>query len=163
MNNDRCYKHRLRRRRGTSAAELPAILGLLFIGLLMPTVALSTLGYRAVLFYFAVRDCCHSAAITTPFSAAQTAASNRLVSDCAKFSGVTSPSVVTTCVQRNLATGSLENTVTAPIIPSKNIYLVRVVAIATIAPLIAVPGISEPFPLTIPYEMIAENPNGLLN
>lgn len=183
------YRSRLNgRSTGTTIAEVPLGLWIIFIGIGLPLFALATITIRFALFYEAAREavqaasCCQTyftdpSAPATSLSAVHTATNvaNNVVNT---FSGLTINSVqlyiVTTPVSSN---GTLSPIITgpntplsSPANPDQNMYQIQVVLSGQVQPLVtmpflaanSVPGLTGPFQTSVTAERVFENPDGLV-
>jgi len=164
-------ERRVRNYRGGIIAEMPAALWLVFVGLLVPFIAMVTFGYRAALAYFAVRDATLQAAKQGTYTKAAATAGTAYTKDL--FGGVSNVSIVTYAVQHPLD-GSAETAQASPLLAvdsSKNLYFVRVTAVSSLAPIwnngagwvwgLTVPGLNAPNVRSNTYQVYFENPGGL--
>jgi hypothetical protein len=176
---------RYRRRSGTSLAEVPVNLWVFVFILLLPFIDFVTLGYRATLAYFCVRDACHQAAYQPTFSTGLSTGNSRLSSDAAAWSGInfsnTHLQIVRLYALNNSETdGALDSAwsgASVPLtdgqtpVPNAYVYLLRLTTTAALDPIINlsaanttwgnVPGLTGPINLNFSYQVTAENPNGL--
>jgi hypothetical protein len=159
---------------GTTIAELPAVLILLFIGLTIPMLCYASCLYRTIFFYFAVRDSCNRAAKQSTFTLAQGTASSLFATDKAGWndiSGTESIKILIKPIPSGSPTFSSSPLAPGTVNTNSNMYFIRETAVGSISPLIgtaswfgmSIPGLNGPMPLTIVVDAYVENPNGLTN
>jgi hypothetical protein len=176
MNTDKAASRAgYRRNTGTSMAELPVILFILFVGLLFPLVIYSSIGYRGSILYFAADSAAKKAAKSATYTDASTRAGAVLSTCLGPFNGiaVTAPPAISvmakpiaggapTIYTSKLASGSIDTT--------KNLYFIMSKVDADLSPLVQfgggwmgmnIPGLTGPFHLTINTQAYSENPTGL--
>jgi hypothetical protein len=157
------------------------VMYVIFFILLLPLIALVSIGYRVSFLYFAVRDACYQAAKATTFSGstglnAQTAASTAWTKDTATtaWSGLSGTEVIY-IVTQPIAGGAESVTSThLPTTPqpstSTNVYSIRLIATCSIQPMfpaangwqgISIPGFTQAMPITLKYQCFVENASGL--
>lgn len=158
---------------GYSLAELPAGMIFLFVGLVIPMIVLCSITYRASIFYFAVRDSCIRAAKAPTFSEARTRANASFTRAVAAFSEISGTQQIRIVVKP--LNGDPATIVDGPIPRARlnandNLYLIRETATGTVAPLVAmnggffgmsIPGLTGTYPLTLRYDALVENTDGL--
>lgn len=164
-------KNRHRSRTANVIAEAPITLWFLFIGLALPLLILATLTYRIVMLDFAARDSCSRAARADSYSEAREIARNTFTGDLAAFTGVKASEAIYVIVKpldgspphdepEGLALGAVDTI--------NNVYLIKTVAKAEIAPLFTmgstwmgtkVPGLTSSFPLTVSAQSYVEDPD----
>ncbi len=161
-------------------AELPAVLYLLFIGLVIPMVAMAVFSYRVSLAFFAARNAASQAARSPTFTAAQTAATTAWNTDTAAWNGITPVTENLYIVTHQIADAgaggttdgseSVSSTKLAQgtVNVAQNVYFYRTVCVATIAPWFSgkwfglkIPILTAPYSLTMNYEEVVENTAGL--
>jgi hypothetical protein len=136
-----------------------------------------TMSFRAIFFYFAVRDCAYQAAKEQTFTDAKTKAASTFVKDVGAWNGLAPKGAPNVVVVIRDVTGTKTNEypgpLTAPQVPvntQQNLYMVKVYCDGDIQPLIQtgpfanyikVPGLTEAFPLQMSYQVYTENPTGL--
>lgn len=176
MNTHRAaYKAGFRRNSGTSMAELPVVLWILFVGLLFPLLIYSSIGYRGSILYFAADSASKKAAKSATYTDASTRAGAVLSTILGPFSGiaVSAPPTISvmakpiaggapTIYPGKVAAGAIDTT--------KYLYFVMSKVDADLSPLVQfgggwmgmnIPGLTGPFHLTINTQAYAENPTGL--
>ena len=173
---------------GTSIAEFPISFWVYVFILLMPFIDLVTLGYRATIAYFCIRDAASQAAFQQTFSSACTTANSVLGSDTSKWTGIsfsTPPTVLIIQVDQNAVETDCPNGANtnggatsagawpnsgAQVLNTDDVYLLRVSSTATVSPLMdltnsgtwgSVPGITAPVKLNFQYQVTFENVQGL--
>jgi hypothetical protein len=177
-----------RRRRGTTIAELPLGLWMVFVGIGFPVFILATLTARFALFWEAAREAAQAACQARTFynnppfpstalsavNAANSAASNVL----ATFPGstLTQPAQVWIVITPISSQGTLTPNMYGPnmalsaVNTDLNMYQVRVVLTGKVQPLFTlpfsyfgnIPGLTQAFPTTVAEERVFENPEGLI-
>jgi hypothetical protein len=163
-----------RNTKGSLLAEYPAVLWMLFIGIAIPMILIASCGYRALLFYFAVRDSCYKAAKAPSFSQAQTSATTTFNTEVAAWNGISGTEsifIVTKPLNGNPPTISNTKLPANTVNTNLNIYFIREIGNGSIQPLVSggtymgmtIPGLTGPFPLQIKYDTYVENPSGLMN
>lgn len=170
---------RHRRSVGTSLAELPVNLWVFIFVLLMPFIDFVTLGYRACLAYFCVRDATTQAAFQSTYSTAASQAQSTLTGDSASWTGISFTTPTVSIIQVDSASGVASPPVVGPwsgTVPTVDasgnayVYLIRVQTTGSLNPLISlagtgpwgsVPGITAPLSLNYFYQVMAENTTGL--
>ena len=173
--------------RGTTIAELPLALWIIFVGIGFPLFILATITLRFALFYQAARESALQASQSQTFfldpAAPSTALScvHQAVQTATQvqnsFSGFTINStnvyIITTPVTTS---GAGTPVVTGPNTPllvvdtDLNMYQIRVVVAGVVQPLVAlptpffgnIPGLTQGFPVTVSEERVFENPDGLI-
>jgi hypothetical protein len=169
-----------RRSKGASMAELPAVLYLLFIGLVIPLLALAAFSYRISLAYFAVRNAASQAARSPTFTAATAAATSAWNTDTAAWNGISPVTENLYIVTHQIAdagsggstdgTESVSSTKLAQgtVNVAQNVYFYRTVCTVTIAPWfggnilgMSLPVVNAPYTMTMNYEEVVENTAGL--
>jgi hypothetical protein len=159
---------------GDTIAELPAVMFLLFIGLLIPMMCYASSVYRMVFFYFAVRDSCNRAAKASTFTAAGTTANTVFTTDVAGWndiSGTQSIKILIKPIPSGPATFATSPLAQGTVNVTNNMYFIRETAVGSIHPLfgpgswlgISIPGFTGPLPLNIVVDAYVENPSGLTN
>jgi hypothetical protein len=178
-----------RRRCGTTIAELPLGLWIVFIGIGFPLFILATLTVRFALFWEAAREAAQAACQAQTFynnppfpatalsavNAANIAANNVLTT----FPGstLTQPAQVWIVITPISNRGALTPTMYGPnmalssVNTDLNLYQVRVVLTGKVAPLLTlpipyfgnIPGLTQAFPTTVAEERVFENPDGLIH
>lgn len=178
-------KTRIRRRsrNGSQMAEMPAALWLLVVGFLIPLIGLASYGYRAILFYFGVRDACYTAArarsYTNGYNAAILPTTGRLYTIAQAWTGISvvSGSPHLFIIEHPLVPGPdvvKSDNAPMPVNPGpdiqNNIYFLRLAAVGSIEPLLrtnwvlfgmTIPGLNAPYELKMGYQVYVENPQGL--
>jgi hypothetical protein len=159
---------------GYSIAELPAGMIFLFVGVVIPMIILCSITYRASLLFFACRDACIRAAKAPTYTEAQTRAANAFTRSISAFSEITGTQQIRILVKP--VNGSAASVVNGPISQASlnkndNLYFIRLTAVGTVSPLIAmkggyfgmmnVPGLTSQFNITFRYDTLVENPDGL--
>lgn len=168
-----------RKRRGSSLAELPAALWLLFVGMIFPFIGLATLTLRSTFLNTIAKDAAHAAAKAQTFStsSATKPSAQQIVTDCitqeaAKFAGINVTGHDLHILITNIATGTTVSQPTklaAPPDAENNLYSAEVVVKGTVDPLIrvtiplvsGVPGLDKPLVLECRGCETFENPQGL--
>jgi hypothetical protein len=174
---------------GTTLAELPLGLWVIFFGFCLPLLAMAITTVRFGLFWEAAREAADAACQaqyyadngTSPGQGAVTVATNTASNVAAMFSGVTVNTVNCYIVATpivNLANGNASvitgpSTISNPVCLSspadltKNIYQIRVDVIGQIQPIfsvaggLAIPGFTQPASVTVSQFRIYENGPGL--
>ncbi len=165
------------RSRGTTIAEVPVGIYLLFFGIAIPLMILASVFIRVFLLYSTAQNSCTAAARSITFTDARTRAATEFNRNIQSWPGLTGTHVFTIQI-RNLASGTT-TVATAPlprgsIRATENVYLARVVVTGQVEPLLRmegiwpfnqypIPGITAPYPLTTAYVSYFESPNGLTN
>jgi hypothetical protein len=170
-----------RRSKGASMAELPAVLYLLFIGLIVPMVAMAVFSYRVSLAYFAARNAASQAARAATFTAATAAATTAWTTDTGAWNGISPVTenlyIVTHQIIDAGSSGSgTDGTETVSstkltqgtVNVAQNVYFYRTVCVVTIAPWFSgkwfglkIPMITAPYNLMLNYQEVVENTAGL--
>lgn len=168
-----------RSRKGTSLAELPMVLWLIFVFLLMPMLSMATMTLRSALVNAIVQTAGNSAAKARTFAVdsptkpcAQTIASNEMKNACKTIPGVTLRNVQTRIIVTAVNNGTpirMTSKLPLPADTSQNIYQIETEATCSIEPLIRItpaicghiPGVSDPLITTTTARAMAENPQGL--
>ena len=155
---------------------------LIFVGLVIPLIGLATFAYRVSLCYFAARDACYKASVSSSFGTitsvppgAVANAASAWNTDVAAWHYISGSETIV--IVRHPVSGAAETIYTthlpAPPAPPPNLqtdmYFIRLTAACTIDPLIPVgkwqgmvmPGLTSPFPLTLKYQTYLENPFGM--
>lgn len=160
--------------KGNSIAEMPLLILMALVVIGIPFIGMSTLALRAAFMYSNVKSACAIASRSTSFNEAKSKAESSLSSGCAAFNGVKLEDCQISIITKVMATGSERESFTT--IPPEsldtehNLYLIRVKASAAISPLVQistafcggnVPGLTEPYMLTVRSEAFAERPKGL--
>lgn len=162
-----------KKRKGYSIAELPAGMIFLFVGVAIPLLVLSSITYRALFLYFACRDSCIRAAKAPTFSEAQTRASTSFARSIAGFHEISGTQFLRVVVKP--LSGGAAGVVTGPLAAgsvntTNNVYFIRQRVNGTVAPLVAmngkyfglnIPGLTASFNLSLRYDALVENPDGL--
>ena len=168
-------KRKNRKHSGTFLAELPAVLYLLFIGIAVPMLILGSMFGRAFLLYSATQDACIQAARSRSFTEAKTTMTSVFNNGVSSWTGLSGTPTFSVLVKPLTASASQVKTSPLPdgsIQISQNVYLARVVVDGQIDPLIhfsgsggwqgmKIPGLTEPYPLTMSHVSYFENPQGL--
>jgi hypothetical protein len=177
-----------RRRYGTTIAELPLGLWIVFVGIGFPVFILATLTARFALFWEAAREAAQAACQAQTFynnppfpatalsavNAANTAAVNVL--NTFPGSTLTQPAQVWIVITPVSNRGSLAPNLYGPnmalsaVNTDSNMYQVRVVLTGKVQPLLTlpipyfgnIPGLTQAFPTTVAEERVFENPDGLV-
>jgi hypothetical protein len=169
---------------GNTIAEMPSFLYFLTFAIAVPMVCAATMAMRGVFFLFACRDATNKAAkcasvlndnttITPNTVSAVNTAAAAFKTDMAAWTGITGTLNITIVGKSTTGKAPVGPfTTSAPTIDTTNfIYFIHGTGVGSITPLISigkfmgldVPGLTEPFPLTINVESYVENPTGLLN
>jgi hypothetical protein len=176
------------RRRGTTIAELPLGLWIVFVGIGFPLFILATLTARFALFWEAAREAAQAACQAQTFysnppfpatalsavNAANSAANNVL--STFPGSSLTQPVqvwiVITPVTNRGSLIPSLygPNMALSAVDTDVNMYQVRVVLTGKVQPVVTlpipyfgnIPGLTQAFPTTVAEERVFENPEGLI-
>lgn len=160
--------------------ETPFLLWILIVGLIMPIIALATMGIRYAFFLNAAQLAVHAAAQAKSFQqdyppdmSAQTRAQQMARTSCESFKGVTLNTVTTSIVITPVAAGaaSAQTTkLTGPAFEENNIYQIQVLLDGELNPIIPVPsgtlginvpGLTAPYPVQTTAKAVSENPQGL--
>lgn len=160
--------------------ETPLVLWILIFGMIMPTIALATMGIRYAFFLNAARLAVHSAAQAKSFQkdfppdlSAQTRAQQTAKTSCESFSGVTLNTVTTSIVVTPVAAGEpIAQTakLAGPAFEENNLYQLQVKLDGQLNPLVPVPsgvvginvpGLTAPYPVQTSAKEVSENPQGL--
>jgi hypothetical protein len=165
---------RRRRHSGTTMAELPVVLWVLFVFLLFPLLIFASIGYRASILFFSADSASKKAAKSPTYTDATTRAAAVLTVSLAPFTGIAASAPVISVMVKPIAGGAptIYTTKLAPgsIDTSKNLYFVMSKVDADLAPLVQfsggwmgmnIPGLTGPFHLTVNTQAYAENPSGL--
>ncbi len=175
MNTKRTKSKHTRRSNGSLLAEMPAGLYLLFIGIGLPLIILASMFTRSFFLYHAAIDSCMKAARARSFTQAQTTVNTVFNNDAATWNGISGTPTFSILV-KPIGPGSTQ-VKTAPLAAgsvqvSQNVYLARVVVAGQVEPLLhigggwqgmSIPGLTQPYPLTVAYVSYFENPSGLTN
>jgi len=170
--------HSKRRLRGTSIAELPLAMWVIFIGIGMPLLSLTLITVRYGMFVEAARQAADVACSTQTYGAGSGAvysAYNTASSIAAVFPGVNMYDckcwiIVTPLYGSGPAQVIGPNTpLTTPADPSQNLYQIRVDLKGYIQPILAmplpefinIPGLSIPIDAQVSSTRVFENPPGL--
>jgi hypothetical protein len=174
---------------GTSIAELPVALWVIFIGIGMPLLSLALITVRFGLFVEAAREAADVASQAQNYTgtgqtgqtSAVTLAQDTAVRVASSFSGITlSPDnvncwiVITplSAISSNSSSSTVvgpNTSLTSPPDPTKNLYQLRVDISGQIQPMLAmpiegflnIPGLSSPMPAKVSMTRVIENPPGL--
>ncbi len=175
MNNHRTKSKLARRTKGSFLAEMPAGLYLLFIGIGLPLIILASMFTRSFFLYQATIDSCMKAARAGSFTKAQTTVNTVFSNDAASWSGISGTPTFSILVKPIGAGATQVKTAPLPagsVQVSQNVYLARVVVAGQVEPLVhiaggwqgmSIPGLTQPYPLTVAYVSYFENPSGLTN
>ncbi len=157
-------------------AEYPAVLWMFLFGLALPMMGIASFGYRALCFYFAVRDSCYWAAKSSTFTNAIAAAQTRFNTEVAAFNGISGTETLNVCVKPYNPPGPDQHywspaQLNGQINTGVNLYFLEEQGTGTIQPLfptgaflgLNIPGLSGPYTMLIKFDVYAENPNGLGN
>lgn len=171
------HNSRRTRTRGNVMAEMPGAIWLFIIGFLIPFIGFVTLGYRAIVFYNGVRDCCYQASIEQTYTEAVNKAKAVLTTDLAAFNGIQcdpNADLSVRVVTKNITNGNESETgklATNTVNTQANRYFIRVYVNAKLNPILnignttflsGIPGLTGPIDITrMMYQVYAENPNGL--
>jgi hypothetical protein len=157
----------------SSIAEIPLALFLIFIGLMFPLIALSTITYQAIILQVAVRDSCRAASRSSTWTLAKVNSMAVFDRDIHAFHGIkaeATPVIVIRAPDNSekvtgdkLSLGSIEET--------EALYLVRISARAELTPIFAggnwqglkIPGFTAPMILSASDQIVSENPESLMN
>lgn len=160
--------------------EFPAVMYLIFIGLLVPLIGLATFGYRIAMIYFATRDACYKAAISSTFGTVSSSPPGAVANaastwnrDVAAWHGISGNETI--YIVQHPINGSAETLYTAKLTAAQvntqaNMYFIRLIAQCNIQPFfptpggwqgMAVPGLTTQFPITMKYQTYVENTSGL--
>jgi hypothetical protein len=162
-----------KRRNGYSIAELPAGMIFLFVGVAIPLIVLSSITYRGLFLYFATRDSCIRAAKAPTYSEAQTRASasfTRSVAGFTEISGTQTLRIVIKPLAGGPSTVRTGPLALGSVNTSNNVYFIRELVNGTVAPLLGmngkyfglnIPGLTSSFNLSLRYDALVENPDGL--
>lgn len=171
-------KQSTRKTSGSSMAEMPAALMIIFVGMFLPLFILASITLRTTLLSAAVKDAAHAAAKAKTFAngtpekpSAQEVAAEQAGATASRFGGITLDNVQTGIVTTRLGTKQVTRS-TSPLVvvdTSKNVYAVEVTVKGRIEPIIRcetgflanVPGLTGPMPLNMVASEMTENPQGL--
>ncbi len=169
---------------GTTIAELPMVLWLIFMGIGMPLLSLSLITARYALFIESAREAADAACSCQSFSAISgssstnsiTLAQNTAVAVASTFPGIAvSPDNVTCAIVStplaggNSTVGAANTSLAIPPDPSQNLYQIQVTVTGQIQPMLAmplpgflnIPGLSAPMVATTTMQRVYQNPSGL--
>lgn len=175
-----------RRAAGTSAAEMPLALLIVFIFGVFPFMALSTLCLRAAFVHMACFDAVHAAAVSHTFKrpdmampSAVQAANEKVAWICQSWTGVNikyedGNAAKLVIVARNIedpnSSSTYETPLTPPVQTDKFVYQYQVTVSTELDPIVRsnggllanIPGFSAPFPVKATATTCCENPSGLI-
>jgi hypothetical protein len=170
---------RLRSRKGTSLAELPLVLWLIFVFLLMPMLSMATMTLRSALLNAVVQNAGSAAAKartfevgTTDKPSAITIANRSIVDGVKLIPGLSMRNVNCGIIETAVANGTPQRRSTKldrPADTSITVYQIETTATCQIEPLIkispaicgVIPGVSAPLTVSYAARAMAENPQGL--
>jgi hypothetical protein len=176
-----------KRSSGTTIAEVPLGLWIVFVGIAFPIFVLAMMSVRFALFCEASREAAAAACqcqtfLTNPPPApsgpSQLSAVNQALSTAQSvanlFPGVTVGSVQTSIVQTQISNQASTvyaagTALSSPADTVANMYQIRVTVSGQVQPIItlpggflrSVPGATEPIPVTVTEDRVFENPGGL--
>lgn len=166
------YK-RKRRFSGQTIAETPVVLYTLFFFLIFPMVCMASTLYRAVLFYFTVRQAVTKAARSTTFTLAKSNAATVFGNDTwYATSGMLTLKIVSENIATSAQTFSKTKLAHNTINTSTYMYFIQGVGVGQITPLFpigtgtllgytVIPGLTGPYSLTVTAQEYSEYPQGL--
>lgn len=168
-------KKKNRKNRGAFLAELPAVLYLLFIGIAIPMLVIGSMFGRAFLLYAATQDACVQAARSKSFTEAKTTMNSVFNTGVNSWTGMSGTPEFSVLVKPLTSSGSQVKTTpltNGSVQISQNVYLARVVVQGQIDPIVhmsgssgwqgwQIPGLTQPYPLTMSHVSYFENPQGL--
>lgn len=165
---------RRRSRKGSTMADTPVTLWLLFLGLTFPLMDLASITMRYTFLLAAARDGAFAGSREQTYTLADAALKAKIAQTASSFTGITVNSVTTNVVTTNLATKAVArqpNKLAAPANPSTNLYQIEAQVQGTIQPFINmggvggilpnVPGITAPVTTSVTCREYFENPQGL--
>lgn len=164
-----------RNRKGSTIADTPITLWLLFLGLTLPLMDLASITMRYTFLLAAARDGAFAASRESTYTLADAAAKAKIAATASSFTGITVTSVITNVVTTNIATKTVTartpSKLGAPANPNTNLYQIESVVSGTIQPFINmggsaavlpnVPGVTAPVQTTCACREYFENPQGL--
>jgi len=169
-----------RRSLGSTIADLPAVLWVMFVLILYPLLDLAAVAMRYTFMLTTSREAVMSASRAKTFYADASAsdqsarnwANSTAAATASKFTGVKINSVTTNLLVTNLATNTVQRYSTplpTPADTSDALYTYEVTVIGTVMPLVAykgplwanVPGLTGPMFVSITSEKMCENTQGL--
>lgn len=163
-----------RRARGSTMADTPVTLWLLFLGLTFPLMDLASITMRYTFLLAAARDGAFAGSREQTYTLADAALKAKIAQTAASFTGITVTGVTTNIVTVNLASKAVSRTpakLAAPANPSVNLYQIEARVAGTIQPFINmggvggilpnVPGITAPVQTSVTCREYFENPQGL--
>jgi competence protein ComGC len=164
---------------GSTLAEMPMVIWLIFIFLLMPMLSLATMTLRSALLNAVVQNAGAAAAKAKTFEVgtadkpSATEISRQVMTDSIKtIAGLKLTSVQTNIITTRLPAGTPVRQPTKLALPadaSANVYQIETAATCQIEPLVklspaicgTIPGVSAPLTVTDAARAMAENPQGL--
>lgn len=168
-----------RKAKGSSLAELPLALWLIFGLMMMPMLSMATLTLRSALMNVTVQNAAQAAAKAKTFAtgtsekpSAMQIAEETIRNSVATFPGLRVTSINCAIVTTAIAPGSLpvrSGKLTTPADSSRFVYQIETVAQGQIEPLFKispglfgnVPGVTAPLVVSYVARQMAENPQGL--
>jgi hypothetical protein len=168
-----------RNQKGTTLAELPMVIWLIFVFLLMPMLSMATMTLRSALLNAVVQSAGTAAAKARTFEtgsadkpSAKQIAQDEMTNGTKSIPGLTLVNVDTQIISTAVNNGTPIRSTSKLALPadtSQNVYQIETVAKCTIDPLIRIspaicghiPGVSDPLTVTYASRAMAENPQGL--
>lgn len=168
-----------RSRKGTTLAELPIVLWVIFVFLLMPMLSMATMTLRSALLNSVVQNAGTAAAKAKTFEvgtsskpSAQSIARTAMADGLRMIPGLRLIGVEAQIITTPLPSGSPARSTTKLALPadtSANVYQVETKATCQIDPLVKIspaicgniPGVSAPLTVSYAARAMAENPQGL--
>lgn len=164
-----------RNRKGSTIADTPITLWLLFLGLTLPLMDLASITMRYTFLLAAARDGAFAASREQTYTLADAAAKARINATATTFTGITVTGITTNVVATNLASKAVilrqPNKLASPANPNTNLYQIESVVNGTIQPFINmggsaavlpnIPGVTAPVQTTVACREYFENPQGL--
>lgn len=163
-----------RSRRGSTMADTPITLWLLFLGLTFPLMDLASVTMRYTFLLAAARDGAFAGSREQSFTLADAAMKAKINQTAASFTGITINNIATNIVITNIGTKAVTRQsvkLAAPANTSTNLYQIEAQVQGTIEPFINmgglnsivpnVPGVTAPVTTSVTCREYFENPQGL--
>jgi hypothetical protein len=168
-----------RSKKGTTLAELPIVIWMIFVFLLMPMLSMATMTLRSALLNAVVQNAGAAAAKAKTFEvgsadkpSAKTIAKTSMTDALKMIPGLTLVNVDAQIITTAVVSGTPQRTATKLPLPADtnvNVYQIETNTICEIEPLIKIspaicgniPGVSGPLRVQYAARAMAENPNGL--
>jgi Flp pilus assembly protein TadG len=163
-----------RNRQGSTMADTPIALWLLFLGLMFPLMDLASITMRYTFLLAAARDGAFAGSREQTFTLADAALKAKINQTAASFTGITVNNITTNVVTTNISSKAVTRQPTklaAPANPTTNLYQIEAQVQGTIEPFINmggitsivpnVPGVTAPVTTSVTCREYFENPQGL--